>query len=114
MEFICCTILLNGCPIARFILGYDGNSGSSLPNGLVGLFQRVIVQSGSALCDWATDTKPLVHARTIAHMSDCERPNDTAILSCLRQKSVFNILIAHSDFLVSTIEKLLKCSSEKN
>lgn len=65
------------------------------------LFQRVVVQSGSALCDWAVDLDPVTHAETIARMSHCGKPTNQQMISCLRNQSAFHILMAHSDFLVS-------------
>ncbi|KAG8252389.1 hypothetical protein J6590_057810 [Homalodisca vitripennis] len=67
------------------------------------LFQRVIVQSGSTLCDWAIDFHPLAHAQTIARMSNCDLPSTREMIDCLRNQSAFQILMAHSDFLTEVL-----------
>ncbi|XP_054284421.1 glutactin-like [Macrosteles quadrilineatus] len=68
-----------------------------------GLFQRVIVQSGSALCDWAVDFSPVEHAETISRMSRCDRKTHQEMVECLRNQSVYQLLMAHSDFLTEVL-----------
>ncbi|XP_055953429.1 esterase E4-like isoform X1 [Argiope bruennichi] len=62
-----------------------------------GLFSRAIMQSGSALCDWALEGEPLGYAREIAQRVKCPTDSPTAILDCLRLKPVMDILNAQKD-----------------
>lgn len=65
------------------------------------LFQRAIIQSGSGLCDWAVDYNPVEHAIRIAKKVNCTSTKIKEISECLRKASPYDIIIAHSSFLVS-------------
>ncbi|XP_042529454.1 neuroligin-4, X-linked-like [Dipodomys spectabilis] len=53
-----------------------------------GLFQKAIIQSGTALSSWAVNYQPARYARALAAQLGCPSPADTsALVSCLRLKS---------------------------
>ncbi|KAG8193968.1 hypothetical protein JTE90_013663 [Oedothorax gibbosus] len=65
-----------------------------------GLFNRTIMQSGSALCDWALEGEPLGYAREIAQRVKCPTDSSTALVDCLRLKPVTDILGAQKDIKI--------------
>ncbi|XP_012890872.1 PREDICTED: neuroligin-4, X-linked-like [Dipodomys ordii] len=53
-----------------------------------GLFQKAIIQSGTALSSWAVNYQPAKYSRALASQLGCPFPSDTAALvSCLRLKT---------------------------
>ncbi|KAJ6217577.1 hypothetical protein RDWZM_008734 [Blomia tropicalis] len=57
-----------------------------------GLFQRAIMQSGSALSPWAIASDAMMHAKNLANTLGCgDSSNSNGILECLRHKSVLEI-----------------------
>lgn len=68
-----------------------------------GMFKRAVVQSGSAHCDWAMDFEPVQHAVSIAALANCTNRNLTDLAACLRTRTPWQILMAHSDFLTEVL-----------
>ena len=66
-----------------------------------GLFHRLIGQSGTAISDWAFDTKPEYHARRIAHKLDCDLPDKENLIKCLKELPEVKITAAHAEYVVS-------------
>lgn len=62
-----------------------------------GLFSRAIMQSGSALCDWALEGDPYGYAREVALRLDCPTDSTSAIVDCVRHKSIIDILNVQKD-----------------
>ncbi|GIY92853.1 esterase FE4 [Caerostris extrusa] len=62
-----------------------------------GLFSRAIMQSGSALCDWALEGEPFGYAREVAQRVKCPTDSANSIIDCLRLKPVLDILNAQKD-----------------
>ncbi|XP_039281301.1 esterase E4 isoform X2 [Nilaparvata lugens] len=67
------------------------------------MFQRVIVQSGSSLCDWALDRDPVEHAKRIAELANCTDQNLDELALCLHRTNTWELLVAHSDFLTEVL-----------
>ncbi|RZF46069.1 hypothetical protein LSTR_LSTR004782 [Laodelphax striatellus] len=67
------------------------------------MFQRVIVQSGSSLCDWALDRDPVEHAKRIAELANCTDENRDELALCLHRTNTWELLVAHSDFLTEVL-----------
>lgn len=65
-------------------------------SGLIGLFRRVIMMSGSALSPWSVSTNGVKYAREAASFLGC--PTDSkkyhSMVECLRRKSVEEVLSA--------------------
>ncbi|KAG8191528.1 hypothetical protein JTE90_019592 [Oedothorax gibbosus] len=57
-----------------------------------GLFQRVILQSGSALCPWALAKDAASHARKLAQSMNCSTRDSTKLIDCLRKKRLEDIM----------------------
>ncbi|GFY61682.1 neuroligin-2 [Trichonephila inaurata madagascariensis] len=57
-----------------------------------GLFQRAIMQSGSALSPWAIARNSLVYTRQIAKSLKCPTEDSAVLVECLRQRPVQDIL----------------------
>ncbi|XP_046579527.1 cholinesterase 2-like [Haliotis rubra] len=71
------------------LMGESAGSASvafqALYTGSKGLFQRTIMQSGSASSSWAHTRNPLKYARQLAHKLNCSSQSDPAsMLACLR------------------------------
>ncbi|PRD36347.1 UNVERIFIED_CONTAM: nlg-1 [Trichonephila clavipes] len=60
--------------------------------GAQGLFQRAIMQSGSALSPWAIARNSLVYTRQIAKNLKCPTEDSAVLVECLRQRPVQDIL----------------------
>ncbi|GFV73674.1 bile salt-activated lipase [Trichonephila clavipes] len=90
-----------GDPNAITIFGQGSGAASVLMHILSpqsqGLFSRAIMQSGSALCDWALEGEPLGFAREIAQRAKCPTDSSSAILDCMRLKPVMDILNAQKE-----------------
>ncbi|XP_063288841.1 neuroligin-3 isoform X3 [Pelobates fuscus] len=52
-----------------------------------GLFQRAIIQSGSALSSWAVNYQPVKYTRMLAEKVGCNVLDTVDMVDCLRQKS---------------------------
>ncbi|XP_051876826.1 neuroligin-3a isoform X4 [Pristis pectinata] len=52
-----------------------------------GLFQRAIIQSGSALSSWAVNYQPAKYTRLLAEKVGCNMLDTLDMVDCLRQKS---------------------------
>uniref|UniRef100_A0A6I8R0Y3 Neuroligin 3 n=1 Tax=Xenopus tropicalis TaxID=8364 RepID=A0A6I8R0Y3_XENTR len=52
-----------------------------------GLFQRAIIQSGSALSSWAVNYQPVKYTRLLAEKVGCNVLDTVDMVDCLRQKS---------------------------
>ncbi|XP_046889897.1 carboxylesterase 3 isoform X1 [Hypomesus transpacificus] len=52
-----------------------------------GLFHRVVFQSGVATLGPYTTNVPLVQAKTIANLMECDHPDTQQLVSCLREKT---------------------------
>uniref|UniRef100_UPI00398F3ABB neuroligin-3a isoform X2 n=1 Tax=Pristiophorus japonicus TaxID=55135 RepID=UPI00398F3ABB len=55
--------------------------------GVLGLFQRAIIQSGSALSSWAVNYQPAKYTRLLAEKVGCNMLDTLDMVECLRQKS---------------------------
>ena len=56
-----------------------------------GLFHAVIAQSGTAITPWAVDPNPVESAEKIARITACPTDSSSAIVDCLRERSLLNI-----------------------
>jgi len=54
------------------------------------------MQSGSGLCDWALENRPLDYAREIGHLVKCPITSSSILINCLRSMSVYTLLTAQS------------------
>lgn len=57
-----------------------------------GLFQRAIMQSGSALSSWAIARDAITHTLHIARVLDCPAQDSTALVECMRKKKLEDIM----------------------
>lgn len=53
----------------------------------VGLFQRAIAQSGSAISSWSVNYRPPVYTEILAKKVGCTLDNMAELVDCLRRKS---------------------------
>lgn len=53
----------------------------------VGLFQRAIAQSGSAISSWAVNYRPVMYTKILARKVGCSLGDTTELVDCLRRKS---------------------------
>ncbi|XP_076317887.1 esterase E4-like [Tachypleus tridentatus] len=75
----------------------EGSGGASVMFHVIspvsqGMFQRAVSQSGSALCDWATEQNPRNYARTVAHLLGCPTESSLQLVECVREIPVSRIL----------------------
>lgn len=59
-----------------------------------GLFHKVIMQSGSGLCDWALQTDPFEYAVQIGQRVRCPTGSRDELFKCLQSASTLDILRA--------------------
>ncbi|XP_046580432.1 bile salt-activated lipase-like [Haliotis rubra] len=81
------------------LMGESAGSASvafqALYSGSKGLFQRTIMQSGSASSSWAYTRNPLIYARQLAHKVNCSSQSDSAsMIACLRTVSAKKLTAA--------------------
>ncbi|XP_042895443.1 neuroligin-4, X-linked [Parasteatoda tepidariorum] len=57
-----------------------------------GLFQRVILQSGSALCPWAIAKDAVDHTRRLAQALNCSMQDSMTLIECLRKRQLEEIM----------------------
>uniref|UniRef100_A0A8C4QCW2 Carboxylesterase type B domain-containing protein n=1 Tax=Eptatretus burgeri TaxID=7764 RepID=A0A8C4QCW2_EPTBU len=60
--------------------------GNRWNNATKGLFQRAILQSGTALASWAISYQPAKYARRLAERLDCNLLDTAALVGCLRSR----------------------------
>ncbi|GFY40339.1 neuroligin-4, X-linked [Trichonephila inaurata madagascariensis] len=60
--------------------------------GVLGLFQRAIMHSGSALSSWAIARDAITHTMYIARILDCPAQDSTALVECMRKKKLEDIM----------------------
>lgn len=53
----------------------------------VGLFQRAIAQSGSALSSWAVNYQPVMYTKILAKKVGCSLGDMAELVECLRRKT---------------------------
>ncbi len=53
----------------------------------VGLFQRAIAQSGSAISSWAVNYRPVMYTKILARKVGCTLGDMAELVDCLRRKS---------------------------
>lgn len=53
----------------------------------VGLFQRAIAQSGSAISSWSVNYRPPLYTKILAKKVGCTLDNMAELVDCLRRKS---------------------------
>lgn len=53
----------------------------------VGLFQRAIAQSGSAISSWSVNYRPLMYTKILAKKVGCTLGDMAELVDCLRRKS---------------------------
>ncbi|XP_078732399.1 neuroligin-3-like isoform X5 [Lampetra fluviatilis] len=61
--------------------------------GVLGLFQRAVTQSGTALSSWAFNYQPIKYTRMLAEKVTCNRLDTHDLVECLRSRS-FHELVA--------------------
>lgn len=54
---------------------------------LLGLFQRAIAQSGSAISSWAVNYRPMMYTKILARKVGCTLGDMAELVDCLRRKS---------------------------
>ncbi|XP_014249629.1 fatty acyl-CoA hydrolase precursor, medium chain-like [Cimex lectularius] len=69
------------------------------------LFNKAIIQSGSSFCQWAVDYNPVENAKNISRLANCSTEVDSELYACLKNLNVYEILIAHSNFLSNVLDK---------
>ncbi|GFY43665.1 neuroligin-4, X-linked [Trichonephila inaurata madagascariensis] len=62
-----------------------------------GLFQRAIMQSGSAFSPWALARDSATFTRYLASVLDCPTRDNTALVDCIRQRSISDIMRVQLD-----------------
>lgn len=64
----------------------------------LGLFTKIIAQSGAALDEWSIDFNPVYNARGIAELADCDvsKPVDD-IVQCLKDVDALKLTRAYKD-----------------
>uniref|UniRef100_A0AAQ5YMW1 Carboxylesterase type B domain-containing protein n=1 Tax=Amphiprion ocellaris TaxID=80972 RepID=A0AAQ5YMW1_AMPOC len=55
--------------------------------GVLGLFHRAIIQSGSALSSWAVNYQPVKYTRLLAEKVGCNVLDTSGMVDCLRKKT---------------------------
>ncbi|XDB67169.1 hypothetical protein ABFV05_020785 [Capra hircus] len=55
--------------------------------GILGLFQKAIIQSGTALSSWAVNYQPAKYTRILADKVGCNMLDTTDMVECLRNKN---------------------------
>uniref|UniRef100_A0A663M451 Carboxylesterase type B domain-containing protein n=1 Tax=Athene cunicularia TaxID=194338 RepID=A0A663M451_ATHCN len=55
--------------------------------GVLGLFQKAIIQSGTALSSWAVNYQPAKYTRILADKVGCDMLDTTDLVECLRNKN---------------------------
>lgn len=70
----------------------------------IGLFNRAIAESGTALCPWAVQENPLAYAILLGEALNCTDTEDTyALINCLRQQDGNEITLKELDIMVSIL-----------
>ncbi|GJQ84466.1 hypothetical protein Trydic_g21024 [Trypoxylus dichotomus] len=64
-----------------------------------GLFQRIILSSGSPTSSWHMSKNPFAASRKFAEMLKCSGDEPKTVLKCMQSKSTFEILKTYQDFL---------------
>ncbi|XP_069319446.1 neuroligin-4, X-linked isoform X3 [Eulemur rufifrons] len=64
--------------------------------GILGLFQKAIIQSGTALSSWAVNYQPAKYTRILADKVGCNMLDTTDMVECLRNKN-------HKELIQQTI-----------
>lgn len=72
-------------------------------NTFLGLFNRVIAQSGTMLNPWVLTEKSSEKAKKLASILGCPTESNAELLSCLKGRSGVQIVGAVQYFLVSII-----------
>ncbi|XP_055937773.1 neuroligin-1-like isoform X2 [Argiope bruennichi] len=93
---------------------YDGRVLSSYGNvivitinyrlGVLGLFHRAIMHSGSALCPWAIAKDAISHTQKLAQRLNCSMQDSMMLIECLRKRRLEDIMsvdIAAPDHLTA-------------
>ncbi|XP_046579693.1 cholinesterase 2-like [Haliotis rubra] len=88
------------------LMGESAGSASvafqALYSGSKGLFQRTIMQSGSASSSWAHTRNSLKYARQLAHKVNCSSQSDsTSMIACLR--TVPALMLTAASWPMSTV-----------
>jgi bile salt-stimulated lipase len=76
------------------------------PTDAAGLIHRAIMQSGSALCDWAIERSPLRFAQIVGESVGCPSSTTAQLVACLRMVSPTALLKAQSKVKVSEYAQL--------
>lgn len=74
-------------PLSKNCSMLGTNSFMSLSCLSTGLFQRAIIQSGSALSSWAVNYQPVKYTRLLAEKAGCNVLDTVDMVDCLRQKN---------------------------
>lgn len=53
----------------------------------IGLFQRAIAQSGSAISSWSVNYRPQIYTKILAKKVGCTTGDNAELVDCLRRKS---------------------------
>lgn len=69
----------------------------------LGLFNRAILQSGSAYCHWAYTENVTQKTKDVAEMLGCPTSNSIDIVECLRTRPGKNIAESVKYFMVHNI-----------
>lgn len=80
----------------------------SLPSSS-GLFQRAILQSGTAMCPWCVADNHREMAFKLGHLLNCTSTSDhnsTELLACLSQTHFPDLILASSRLVVSCLSKV--------
>ncbi|XP_022238546.1 bile salt-activated lipase-like [Limulus polyphemus] len=80
----------------------EGSGGASVMFHVIspvsqGMFQRAVSQSGSALCDWASEQNPGKYARTVAHRLGCPTESSLQLVECVQEIPASRILRVQSE-----------------
>ncbi|XP_037774053.1 esterase FE4-like [Penaeus monodon] len=97
-----------GDPLEVTLFGESAGAASThilmLSPYVLGLFKRVIMQSGSALCPWSLGGAHLEVAKYAGEFFNCtvDQGNEV-MLSCLQEVDVTKLVSIHSHFFVSSL-----------
>lgn len=72
-------------------------------NSIKGLFNRAIMQSGSAYCHWSYTENVAQKTKTVAEMLGCPTSNSQDIIKCLRSRPGKTIAETVFQFMVNIL-----------
>nr|XP_022901143.1 carboxylesterase 4A [Onthophagus taurus] len=92
-----------GDPEKITLFGYSAGAASVMlhvtsPRTL-GLYQRIIISSGSPLSPWHISEDPFAPSKKLANILGCYNKDPKIVLKCLQSKSVYDILKSYENYV---------------